>query len=132
MNNLKITIILQKELIMTSKTISSNVFIILFFFILSGCSSMKPLDEGLSSAEIVGKINPGDEIIIHTTDNEKHLIVVESITEEKIVGSGKSFEYQNITEIKKEGVDVLKTTGAVIGGAYLYAGIMYLFLLAAL
>lgn len=117
---------------MTLKTVSSKAFITLFFFILSGCSSMKSLDEGLSSAEIVEKINPGDEIIIHTTDNEKHLIIVESITEKKIVGSGKSFEYQNITEIKKEGVDGWKTTGAVIGGTYLYVGIMYLFLLAAL
>ncbi len=117
---------------MTSKTVSPKIFLILFFFILSGCSSMKPLDEGLSSAEIVEKINPGDEIIIHTTDNEKHLIVVDSITEKQIIGSGKSFEYQNISEIKKEGVDVLKTTGAVLGSVYIYSAIVSLFILAAL
>ncbi len=108
---------------MMSKISTQKLLTIVLFFILSGCSSMKPLEQGLSPLEIVAKINPGDEIIVHTTDNQKHLIVVESITEEVITGSGRTFEYQNIAEINKEGIDALRTTGAIVGGAYIWLSI---------
>ena len=109
-----------------------RALLILIFMALSGCSSMKPMNEHLTNAQIVNEINPGDEIIILTIDNEKHLIIVESISEESITGSGKTFTYQQIISIEKEGIDVLKTTGAVVGGYLLYATLIVAITLGAL
>ncbi len=93
---------------------------------------MKPVEKGLTPEQLVTMINPGDKVIVQTKDNEKHLIVVETITNKKIEGSGKSFLFEDIIEIKKEGLDGWKTTGAVVGGAYIYSALIFLVLLGSL
>jgi len=105
--------------------------IVMMLFIAS-CSSMKPIDNGLSPEQVVKEINPGDEIIVHTNDSEKHLIVVEYINKNEIGGNGKSFQYDNVAEIQKKGIDGLKTTGAVVLSLLGYVLIGGLLLLAAL
>ena len=95
--------------------ISFCLFVLIFC---ASCTSMKPMEEGLIPNQVIERINPGDEIIIHTISSEKHLIIVESISKEEITGDGKTFHYSEIREIHKEGTDILKTTGAVVGGTY--------------
>ena len=94
---------------MQKNTIFQKSVYILAFFFLTGCTSMQPIEKGLTPDQIVQLLKPGDEVIIRTIDNEKHLILIESITPDKIIGSGKSFEFVIVKEIKKEQLDGWET-----------------------
>lgn len=93
---------------------------------------MQPIDKGLSPSVIFENISPGDEIIIITRNKEKHKVVVDSVTMKEIVGSNKTIKTSEIIAIEKEGVDALKTTGAIVGGYLIYGVIASLIFLAAL
>ena len=94
---------------MQKNTIFQKLIYMLTFFILAGCTTMQPIDKGLTPDQIVQLLKPGDEVIIRTIDNEKHLILIESISPDKIIGSGKSFEFVIVKEIKIEQFDGWKT-----------------------
>lgn len=92
-----------------------------FLGVFTGCSTMKPLKGGLSPELVLEKINPGDEIIVHTRDSGRHMIVVESIDRDEIAGSGKTFRYEEIDEIHTEEFAILETVGATYLGIMAYA-----------
>jgi len=91
---------------------------------------MKPLKRGLSPELVLEKINLGDVIIVRTRDSGKHMIVVESIDREEIAGSGKTFRYEQITEIHTKEIAILKTVGATYLGIMAYAFLVILLALA--
>ena len=95
--------------------ISFCLFVLVFC---ASCTSITPMEEGLVPDQVLERINPGDEIVIHTISSEKHTIVVKSITKEEITGNNKTFHYSEIRKIHKKDIDILKTTGAVVGGYF--------------
>ena len=102
---------------MQSNSILKLAIVVLLLIVSTACTTMKPMEEGLSHQQIFERINPGDKITIYTTNREKHLIVVDSIDTKQIVGGGKTFKYEDIVEIRQQRISALKTGGAVLGGA---------------
>ena len=99
---------------MTKYPILQRAIIMLVFLLLASCTSMHSVEKGLTPEQIAQLIKPGDKVVIHTVDDEKYLMVVESITPEKISGNDKSFSFNKIKEIKKEEIDAWKTYKKII------------------
>ncbi|MFK8029581.1 MAG: hypothetical protein AB8G18_05035 [Gammaproteobacteria bacterium] len=97
------------------------MFVALLGCLLTGCVSMQSIGEDLSDEQVYHKIGPGDELIIELKTLEKIKVIVTKVTEEQIEADGQVYKFEDIKEIKKKGVSVWKTAGAVIGTFYLYA-----------
>lgn len=90
------------------------------FFLLSGCTSLQPMDENLTRAQVVETINIGEEISILTKTGETFNLTVKELNQDAIIGVKKTVKFDDIETIDNQQFSALNTTGAVVGG---YLGI---------
>ena len=111
-------------------TLAKLMFTGLFMgLVLSGCTSMKPVEDIDTETRILGSINPGDHIHVETNDGGKYEMVVQSIDINTVKGAGREIPLDQIKAIKKKQISVLKTTGAVAGGYLAFVAIGVLLIL---
>ena len=113
------------------KTAMFLTILILVFFTLVACTTMQPLEEGLSKEEIFNSIEPGDEINLVTKTGDQHSITVSVVTEDIIIGGGKQFNIEDIERIEINKITAAGKTGMVAVGAIAYY-LMFAILFAAI
>ena len=104
---------------------------LLVALVLSGCTSMQPVEDTGTAAGILNAINPGDHIHVETRNGGKYELVVDSIDIKAVKGGGREIPLDQIRTIKKKQISALKTTGAIVGGGLAYALIGVLLVLSA-
>lgn len=95
----------------------NTVAILLPVLLLVACSNMKPVKGNLNADTIRQQIKPGDSIVVFTKKSKDN-IVVDSIDDTTISGSGKHFPIADILRIEKKTPAPGKTTVLVAGGVF--------------
>ena len=115
------------------KVFRSVVVVLIVTLAFSGCTSMKPIGDVSDTGKVIEQIEPGQRVYISLKDGSKHEFVVKSVTQTEVIGTEQeTVSLAEVEEVKVEEISTLKTTGAVVGGYILYAGIAALVALAAL
>lgn len=106
--------------------------LILVFFIMSGCMTMKPVDLDVDRGELVSNIDIGKKVEVQTFSNEKYVFTVSEITKTELVGDSYRVPLNEIKELKNEKISVVQTSGAVAAGVVVAEWVMVMMLLAVL
>ena len=112
----------------------ATIFALFFSVFCSACTSTDNIKQPNTAEAIKAEVKIGDEIDVKTLDGTNHKIKVVDIKSDEIIatenGENTRIKIANIDSINKEGISIWKTTGAVVGTAYLYVLVSLIALLA--
>ncbi|GGI89255.1 hypothetical protein [Shewanella gelidii] len=91
----------------------STIITTLIILLLSGCTSMQPLSEGMPKSQFGNDLKVGDYISIVTNDGETFEFEISLVDSEEVHGEGVAIKISDITEIKKREFSLSKSSGLV-------------------
>lgn len=100
-----------------------RILCLIGMIIISGCTTMKPVDVSQSRDEVVSAIKVNEKIVVQTVSDQKFEMVVKEVTETDIIGLERTVALSDIKELSVSQFSTGKTIGAAVG-AYVAAAIV--------